>query len=85
MIVSVRSREDAESTAERVLSAIHNMCLPHGYSPVDACVTVSIGGYFDTPDSDVDVGADVRRFLSRADQALYRAKSDGRNCIRFPE
>lgn len=43
-------------------------------------VTVSIGGYFSEPEDDINT------VLRNADQALYRAKSEGRNriCIHAP-
>ncbi|MCK0165443.1 diguanylate cyclase [Marinobacter sp. S6332] len=44
-------------------------------------VTVSVGGYFSKP------GDDMGKILRNSDQALYRAKSEGRNrvCINSPE
>ncbi len=85
VILSVRSRADAENTAERVLTRVHELAIPHRHSSVATNITVSIGGYFDTPGTDRNVDTDVQRFLGRADEALYRAKSEGRNCIRFAD
>jgi diguanylate cyclase (GGDEF)-like protein len=47
---------------------------------VKLSLTVSIGVAEWRPGSD-----DVARLLLRADAALYRAKQDGRNCVRVAE
>ncbi|HMD90539.1 MAG TPA: diguanylate cyclase [Anaerolineaceae bacterium] len=64
--------------AERIRLAVQNLAIPHQASPISAGVTISVGiaaGSFST-------SSDVQGMLARADAALYRAKSDGRNCVR---
>lgn len=62
----------AEQLAERILA----LRLPHHASPTSAWVTVSVGAAVQQPGDNDDTAAAL---LSRADQALYRAKTTGRN------
>jgi diguanylate cyclase (GGDEF)-like protein len=69
------SEEQALDAAERVrraftMAAIRNV-------PTDVAPTVSIGVAMAGRD------ANLSALLARADRAVYRAKSDGRNCIRL--
>ncbi len=67
----------AERFAERILKAVQDLSIPHITSPISDTVSISAG---------VAVGlagdsTDVQALLARADSALYRAKSSGRNCV----
>jgi diguanylate cyclase (GGDEF)-like protein len=62
--------EAARETAERVRAAVAHSPMPHGKP-----LTVSLGVAVCEPDDDLD------SLLLRADRALYRAKSEGRNRV----
>ncbi len=74
VIVYVDAREDAAATFERVRRAIENHAFPRA-----GRVTVSIG-VTEIRDSSVPV-----ELMGRADQALYHAKTHGRNRVDFYE
>jgi len=67
----------AQAAAERIRQAVSALALSHGASPFQH-VTISVG---------VAACVDVRSsegsaaLLAQADEALYRAKSQGRNCV----
>jgi len=69
--------EGAMVTADRIMKAIHALCIPHEKSDVADYVTVSIGVSCLTPQK-AKKSIDL---LETADQALYRAKRNGRNQI----
>lgn len=64
--------------AEKIKTAIFNLNLPHASSPVSKFVTVSQGIFASTP-----LPGEESQFVSdsifKADQALYQAKTNGRN------
>ena len=65
----------ALQAAERLREAVERVILPiHGYA-----MTVSIGVVLIDPDEDINAA------LARADQALYQAKSGGRNRVKSGE
>lgn len=64
--------DTAHAVAERIREYVHSADIPHAIAP-DGRLTVSIGVALSRPD---DVAAHV---LARADEALYRAKRDGRD------
>ena len=68
----------AKEVAERVLSRIDALLLPHAASEVSPYVTVSIG--MAVREAATDTPAQL---LDRADQALYAAKQSGRHCLRM--
>ena len=75
VLVPETSHDGAVSLAQRMRGAVLALKIPHpGLSP-DAGVTASFG---------VAVGPQNRwqEVLSKADAALYRAKSDGRDLVR---
>lgn len=63
--------------AERLRVAIEDLNMPHVVSP-HGRVTVSIGLATLTP----KIGGTPSALLRLADEAMYRAKSEGRNCVR---
>ncbi len=63
----------AQPVLERVCQAVQNCTV--AVQGQQVCVTVSIGVAAHTS------GISVAQLLDQADQALYRAKSNGRNCV----
>lgn len=83
IVISTDSAWQALRSANEVLDAIEELNIEHCKSPTEPYITVSIGGYFEFPGPDSDIQPTIERLLHRADEGLYQAKSDGRNCIRF--
>ncbi|HHB12977.1 MAG TPA: sensor domain-containing diguanylate cyclase [Chromatiales bacterium] len=75
-MVLLRNTTDAEPTAQRIRRAVEAYDAWLGDAPLR--VTVSIG--VARPRAD-DVS--VRQIIVRADKAMYQAKKDGRDCVRF--
>jgi diguanylate cyclase (GGDEF)-like protein/PAS domain S-box-containing protein len=71
----VSSKNQAEDLAGRLISAV---TAPMKLKEQSIIATASVGVAF-APDD----GNDSERLLKSADLALYKAKADGRNCIRF--
>jgi diguanylate cyclase (GGDEF)-like protein len=69
------SKEECLSLGERILSEVEMLRIEHQSSSVAACITVSIGISYLLPNTDDKLDKN----LEQADQALYRAKSEGRN------
>lgn len=70
------SLETALMHAQELLQAVNGLALPHEYSPTAPNVTVSIG--VATQRTDLTTPSDIMR---AADQAMYLAKSGGRNRV----
>lgn len=66
----------ARHLTTRILEKIRALELPHGRSDCAETVTVSAGIATVVPSPELDMSA----LLKAADQALYRAKSQGRDC-----
>jgi diguanylate cyclase (GGDEF)-like protein len=82
--------EGARHVAETIRAAIYNLSIVHpsalgspgpATSPHQRLLTVSIGCAALVPPQ----GARFQQFIELADQALYRAKRDGRNCVRLAD
>ena len=71
----VSSKDQAEDLASRLTSAV---TAPMKFKEQSIIATVSVGVALAPED-----GNDPERLLKSADLALYKAKADGRNCIRF--
>jgi diguanylate cyclase (GGDEF)-like protein len=71
----VKGRDQAEGFAHRIISAV---TAPMNLKDRPFSATVSVGVALAPAD-----GTNPERLLKCADLALYRAKADGRNCIRF--
>ncbi|TAE61458.1 MAG: PleD family two-component system response regulator [Nostocales cyanobacterium] len=63
--------------AEEIRQKVHNLKIPHQQSQVDNCVTLSIGVATIIP----NLQTFPNTIIQRGDQALYTAKSQGRNKI----
>jgi len=70
--------EGAQAVAEDLRLRIEALGIIHAKSPLAGKVTVSLGVASILPKQDLNVEA----LILAADQALYRAKNEGRNCIR---
>ena len=73
--IGVPDKAQAEDFARRIISAVTTPIELKGRPYV---ATVSVGVALAPAD-----GANAERLLKSADLALYKAKADGRNCIRF--
>lgn len=76
-IIVLPNTADAESVAEHCRSKIEWLQIPHDFSEVAHVVTISLGVCIVHPGEAVS----IRGALADADQALYRAKSAGRNRV----
>ena len=70
-------REGALAVAESIRSGIEALAIPHASSSAAPVVTISLGVAFLIPTPD----GTAAEMLSAADQALYRAKEEGRNRV----
>ncbi|MBH3338369.1 GGDEF domain-containing protein [Pseudomonas mendocina] len=66
----------AQSMAEKLVRAVEALALPHERSPLGH-VSISVG----IASMQGDAGSSAQTLLQRADAALYRAKSQGRNRV----
>jgi diguanylate cyclase (GGDEF)-like protein len=69
-------QNDALVFAERMRSRIEKMGIEHKSSRASSVVTISVGMAGMTPEV-----SRCDQFIARADEALYHAKSQGRNCV----
>ncbi len=77
IIISGVSAEELQVVAERyrkAIEALKNICK---MTQTEASVTVSVGACFVSSESDITLS----EIIEYADQALYRAKDNGRNCL----
>lgn len=68
------NNEQAVSVGNRIRQTIQNLVFEENR---EFKCTVSVGVYSGLPDSDKT----IQHFIDNADQALYRAKESGRNCV----
>lgn len=64
--------------AERIREAIKNLQIPHIGSQISDIVTMSFGTNTLVPSNDFT----IEQLIVDADKALYKAKQDGRDCVR---
>jgi diguanylate cyclase (GGDEF)-like protein len=74
------SEEGAETVAQRILSAVRELAIPHRMSSAANIVTVSLGVATIVPS---EGNCDADTLVRAADSALYQAKKDGRNRYRI--
>lgn len=67
------SLEEALQVAEQLRAAVAGALLPTGGEPYMVTVSIGVAG--------LQAGETVAAGLARADQALYEAKREGRNCV----
>jgi len=72
-------KQSLDAIALRTLNSIRQRSILHENSPISKSITASLGGYTIIPQS-IDL-SELENFMNKADQALYEAKSKGRNCI----
>ncbi len=77
VLLSGCDAEEAMAVAARMLDAVRRLDIAHRASGAAACVTISIGVAASVPDARQAPEA----LLQRADEALYRAKADGRDRV----
>ena len=78
VILSEIDHVGAEIIAETIRDAIENLQIPHLGSQISHYVTISLGTATITPTKDET----TNHFIEFVDKALYKAKQDGRNCVR---
>ncbi len=71
--------DGAKKIAEEMRNNIISLAIPHFHSSAADYVTISLGMATIQP----AISVSVRRLLKAADQALYRAKNNSRNCTEF--
>lgn len=74
LLSNIWSEEDAKKIAEEIKASISN---PFNLQKATVSVTASIGITLYTQDDEVS------QLIKSADHAMYKAKKDGKNCIRF--
>ena len=72
-----QSRESVLSMANDLRLKISNLKIPTEYPTISPSITISLGLCYGT----ISSAKRINRVISMADQALYQAKSEGRNCI----
>jgi diguanylate cyclase (GGDEF)-like protein/PAS domain S-box-containing protein len=77
VVLPATDREGASVVADRIRGRVESLDIPHERSEVTGRVTVSVGAASITPRA----GGSAENLLRSADQALYQAKSLGRNRI----
>lgn len=79
VILPKTDTEGAIMLAETICSVIRKLAIPHSSSQVSPYVTISAGVSTTIPKP----GSDLQQMIEIADQALYQAKSDGRDRVKF--
>jgi len=73
VVLPAATLDEAARVAERIQAILHETALPHAASAVSESVTVSMGIALSGPHDNAEC------VIARADEALYRAKQQGRN------
>lgn len=78
-VISATDEQKSKESINQLLETVRDLNIEHEPSAVAPYLTISIGGYIYTPTADENTEDLIGRMISKADSALYRAKSDGRN------
>jgi diguanylate cyclase (GGDEF)-like protein len=78
-VISATDEEKTKESMNQLLEAVRKLKIKHKPSEVEDYLTISIGGYILKPGADESTEDLIACMISKADSALYRAKSDGRN------
>lgn len=79
VILPYNSPEDAGAYGEWICRRVQELEIPHAFSHVAPHVTISVGATSRVPQE----GDTMQTFVRSADEALYLAKSSGRNCSKI--
>ena len=77
LILPATSLVGAAFLAEKIRTAVEELHIRHGLSPISDFVTISVGVASVVPTQ----GNDYRNLIAGADNQLYRAKGEGRNRV----
>jgi len=77
IILPETDQAGVRAVAERIREDVAALAIPHAMSDIAEIVTVSIGCVTDVP----QMNAIPLQLINQADQALYRAKTSGRNRV----
>ncbi|XDD48927.1 diguanylate cyclase [Leptospira sp. WS92.C1] len=79
IILPETTESNAVIVSRNILERVEKLSIPHSASKTDSIVTVSIGMATLSPNPENS----IVELIERADKALYLAKEEGRNCLRF--
>ncbi|NCC30787.1 MAG: PleD family two-component system response regulator [Chloroflexia bacterium] len=77
IILPDTAREQARHIAERMRQAVAEQRIEHAFSRVAPYLTISVGVVSTEPGQSIN----HQGLLQLADEAMYRAKNSGRNCV----
>ena len=80
IVLTDTSIDGVKIVSERIIKAVENsaVSVTSGETiPITTSIGVTVASY----DDDIT----VKQLIAQADEALYRAKNDGRNCVRYHE
>jgi diguanylate cyclase (GGDEF)-like protein len=81
IVLPSTNRAGAERVAQKIQDAIFQAAIPYPGSPLSDRITLSIGISTFSPQTDLHIDSG----LFSADQALYQAKRNGRNCVFYKD
>lgn len=79
VVISATDKSKTTASINHLLESVRAQQIPHESSEVAPYLTVSVGGYTHIPQTNENIDTLVEKMIDKADSALYRAKSDGRN------